>query len=109
MNKRHAFGELRARLRAHLAGTETFVREMLDWVDKAESYMALDARLVAAEYDAMRARGVKHKDAVNRLALDHERTPKRIEQLIRAAADLAQIDPAAMRDAGRGPAGGAEP
>jgi hypothetical protein len=95
--KRHAYGELRAALREHQAYTEEFVARMLKWVDLSESYLALDARVVAKEYAAMRARGTKHKVAVDSLALKHERTPKRIEQLIRAAGDLEKIDPAALR------------
>jgi hypothetical protein len=90
--QREAFVELRQLLERHRQSTDAMIDAALNWVNLAEQYLAVDARAVAAEYQAMRAKGSKHKNAVMHLALKYERTSKRIEQLIRTAATLDKLD-----------------
>jgi hypothetical protein len=83
MALRPPFAHLRAAIEKHAAECKRFEREALTWLELAAQATALDAREVALDYLARRAKGERHKEAVQALALKHERTVKRIEQLVR--------------------------
>jgi Asp-tRNA(Asn)/Glu-tRNA(Gln) amidotransferase C subunit len=85
MTTPRAITELRAVLERHRADVERFITECQHWLELVEKAQALNPQDVAAEYRKLRTQGQRHREALAALALKHERTTRRVEQLLAAA------------------------